>query len=84
MKKPLKRLNSKLNAKLKDNIAAKNATIAIGGGIYITYALLIALGLLLVTGVVTSGGCSCSCRCASSTKVMKAADGWAKHAISYA
>jgi len=84
LKKPFKRLNSKLTTALKDNIAAQNASIAIGGGAYITYALLVALGLLLVTGILTSGGCSCSCRCATSTKVMKAADGWQKHAISLA
>lgn len=83
-KKTLKKINKKALFKTSDNIAEQNAAIAIGGGVTISYWLLVALGIVLVTGVITSGGCSCSCRCGTSRNVMKAAMGWGENAIQLA
>ena len=69
-KKPINKLNKKSVFSSSENIASQNASIAVGGGIYIGYALLLALGLLLIAGTVRKGGCSCSCRCATNRNTM--------------
>ena len=83
-KKCLNKINKKAFFGTADNIAEQNAAIAIGGGITISYWLLVALGIVLVTGIIRSGGCSCSCRCGTSRNVMKAAMGWGENAIQMA
>ncbi len=83
-KKSLKKINKKAVYDASENIAEQNAAIAIGGGITVSYWVLVALGLILITGVITSGGCSCSCRCGSTKNVMKAAMGYGENAIQLA
>lgn len=83
-KKNLNKINHKSIGRSGENIAEQNASIAIGGGAYIAYWLLLALGLVLIAGSVNRWGCSCSCRCASTRNTMLAAAGYGNHAVAMA
>lgn len=88
MNKPMKKLNEKSIYDLSDNIAVQNASIAIGGGVVITWNVVLGilgfLGLVAIVGTIDKLGCRCSCRCSSNWNAMAAAQGYGNNAITLA
>lgn len=86
--KPMKRLNKKAVYDSSENMAVQNGTIALAGGVVITWKLLVgilaAIGLATIAGTIKKLGCSCSCRCASNWNTMAAAQGYGNNAVTMA